>query len=314
MDKAQTNNDDLYIAGTNAHIALGERNKDIAEAYRKLEFKFSMKSISSVASDDWEDRLAFFYDDAVQYHAIHPTEPGDDEIISRLLSPEKFLWFLVTKKIRFASCSEFGDKEECVLHPDLSDHYAQLMDKLPIAPTEVTDVHGVPITHGSLTAKIGRPADSKLSDFWRQFQEAVGRQWAISCWTHRPQGVPDLSDLMTKTYGKGNYGAEIRVRYGALKRALFRSPVPPGSIDGKTYCGFVNYDMTRSYLPPFHKRPTFESENEVRFAYRCGEIEKAEFDIASIFSNMRVYPAPDAPRHHEEAIYALWEKFGGTLI
>lgn len=313
MTEHENSDDDLYIAGPNAHIDLSESHDEIAESYRKRKFDFSLKSISSVAGDDWEDRLAFFYDDALQRHATLPSEPGDDEIVSRLLSPEKLVWFLVSKKIRFASCTEFADKEECLLHPDVSDYYAQLMDKLPIDYTVITDAGGAPIVNDSFTAKLGRSTDAKLSDSWRQYQEFAGKQWAISCWMHRPQGVPHLSDLMTKTYCAGNYGAEIRVRYGVLKQAIYGSPVPPGSIDGKKYCGFVNYDMTKSYLPPFQKRPTFEAENEVRFAYRCYEPEEAEFDVSSSFDCFRVFPTPDAPRHHEEAIFELWEKLGGVL-
>lgn len=263
--------DDHYIPNPhNAHLDM----QDFETKLRAIAEKSRQKGQGE------KEIIELFYLAAQGRLTKLPTEPADDELICRFLTPKKLLWFVSSKNIRFCSALEFDDPKECSLPEDYENSVARVLIDLDLSPRE-----------------------------WENQKWQKGQDWLMSCWTALRSHHDD--SLIWHKYAEGPEGIGITIRYGELKDFL-KTGIDKLDADGQMRLGCVSYDFPLRTLP-FNKRRMYRSENEVRFSLRHFQQARDAFiDVGEIFSKFGLRFSPDAPDHHRRAVKHLWQSCGGA--
>ena len=189
--------------------------------------------------------------------------PGDEDILWRYLSFEKFANLLSKKSLYFARTDTFEDPYEGSVPPPLREIYKQETDRL------------------------GNAGGRAVRELWKNW-----RKWVMCCCWHRNKRE---SMAMWGRYDLHNSGIVIKTTMQRLKKSF----MDKGNID--VYIGKVRYidhqdfkvpknilDMNTIYLPFFYKRKAFKYESEVRAIIDASPYIKEDF--------FRVKKEPDIDR------------------
>jgi len=270
MSTYELPDDDHYIPNPhNAHLDMQE-------------FEIELRSIAAESRQIGRSEAEIierFYFAALSRLTGLPSEPGDDELICRFLTPKKLLWFVSSKNIRFCSAQEFDDPKECSLPEDYENSIARVLHELDLSPRE-----------------------------WENQKWQNGQVWLMSCWT--ALGSHHDDSLIWHKYAEGPEGVGITIRYGEL-RDFLKTGIDKIDADEQMRSGRVSYDFPLRTLP-FSKRRMYRSENEVRFSFRHFQQARDAFmDVSEIFDRFGLRFSPDAPDHHRQAVKHLWLNCGG---
>lgn len=257
--------DDHYIANSrNAHIDTSA-------------FEAAVRGQLAGSNSGDDEALDSIYNLAFSRTNFAPTEPAEDQLVCRYLSPEKFLQFLHTRRINFPMATQFLDPWECRVPEDYEIAVLRVLGELDISAND-----------------------------WSNLVRRKAASWNVSCWTQLEDYFDD--HLMWNAYAGGSQGIGITVRYGVLKDSLARS-VAQLDMDGTLRSGKVNYE-TLSLLP-FNKHYMFRNEKEVRFAFQGFQPGAQSVSVDDIFNTFGVRISPAATCEHHDMIKRLWLRYGG---
>ena len=263
--------DDHYIPDLhNAHLDM----QDFEEELRNIATEANQIGQSE------KETIEQFYFAAQSRLTGLPTEPNDEDLICRFLTPKKLMWFVSSRNIRFCSAQEFDDPKECSLPEDYENSVARVLYDLGLSAGE-----------------------------WESQKWLKGQDWLMSCWTVLRAHHDD--SLIWHKYAEGPEGVGITIHYGELRDFLKKS-IGSIDLDERMKSGLVSYDFPLRSLP-FNKRRMYRNENEVRFSFRYFQQARDAFvDVSDIFGRFGVRFSPDAPDHHRVAVKQLWRSSGGA--
>ena len=274
----QDEQDDHYVADPhNAHIDTSDfenwLNKEVAPKPEK--------------AGCWP----IIYEEIVRrISGCRPSEPADDTLICRYLTPANYVRFIGQTALYFTPATAFNDRFDCSLPDDYNMCVLGFLQKQGIKE------HAQP---------------------WEEYADKMRARWRVSCWTELDEPYDD--HLLWHRYAGGDFGIGITIRYHKLRDHLDRSyqqGIYPGA-DEFTW-GKVAYirDGNDQGLrhPPFKKRRIFKSEKEIRFVFRTKtEVPtRIDTDIAELKQCFRLRFSPDVPRDYKCSVREVWKKWGGV--
>ena len=228
-----------------------------------------------------ETLAGIIYDRAIAKIIKEPSEPSENALICRYLTPAKFIKFIDSRQIDFTNATQFSDKWECVIPEDYNNAVLAILGEF-----------------------------NRSGTAWGKHVRNKASSWYISCWTQLEEYFDD--HLMWVNYAGGSDGIGITIRYSQLKAHI---PVSLKTIDSnrKFQSGLVNYYQNQTIsLLPFNKHPMFKNEKEVRFAFCSVNAKLEPISVEDIFSMFGVRISPAAKPEYAELIRRIWCKYGGA--
>lgn len=219
-----------------------------------------------------------------------PEQPSEHATCIRYLSPEKWLWLLHQKSIRFSDPSTFTT--------DTCD------STMPNAVLEgvILELY----KHGIL-----KDVDPKWVDYaaghWLQEQNIARSRYRVSCWNLFDEHTSHL--MWYQFAGGGRSGAALLCKYGKLRNAMdvLLTQVTVRNVEWHD-AGLVSYDSRQLVDPLFFKRPEYRDEREVRLVAHAIEGDEVELPLSYVIDSLKVITPPDASSHHEDAVQSTWLK------
>lgn len=258
--------DDHYIVNTrNAHIDTSAFERELFDRLSVLQDAAENEIYESV------------YEGVFSWTNVAPSEPDEDRLVCRYLTPAKFLRFLDSRLVNFPAATQFADRWECSIPKDYNNAILRVLNKM-----------------------------DRSAAGWTGYVRKKADWWNVSCWTQLADYFDD--HLMWDSYADGPHGVGVTIRYGPLKAHLARAAKQLDA-DGHLQSGLVNYE-TLSILP-FNKHYMFRNEKEVRFAFRGFQPGATSISIDEIFNLFGVRISPAATEDHHDMVRTLWLRYGG---
>lgn len=243
------------------------------------DFEAPVRVLLSNASTNIERAFEAVREEVLSRLNVPPEVPADDALICRYVSLPKFLQFVHTREIHFASVARFNDRWESRIPEDYDLAVLGICSDLDV-PSE--------------------------SWSWRVKRRAA--HWRVSCWTRLGAYFDD--NLMWSAYAGGPEGVGVTIPFGVL-RDSFAMSVPLLSGSGPLHSGCVSYESL--LLPAFHKHSMFRNEKEVRFAFETNCSSDPCISVDDVFGSFGVRLSPAATLEQHDIVRRLWLGYGGLI-
>jgi hypothetical protein len=217
-----------------------------------------------------------------------PKNPKDSAVCIRYLSPEKWLWLLDQRSIRFSNPSTFA-----------TDAYDSMMPNVVLEEV-IVELYKRRLLDG---------ADIEWIDYaaghWFTEQSLMRGRYRVSCWNLFDRHT---SHLMWNQFAGGHYGAALLCKYGKLRDAM-ETLLTEVTVRDVEWIGggLVSYDKRRAVEPLFFKRPEYKDEREVRFVAHAIEGNELALPLSYLINDLTVICPPDAGSHHCDAVFSTWD-------
>ena len=207
--------------------------------------RLTTPAVNLVEIKDLLNGITQAFSKQIQAHEFKtPEEPNDSELVSRILSPEKFIRFLGKPGFHFSQPKNFRDRYEGTYPSDV------ILEHVCGAEAWVRENYRDTQNFDTLMHACTQIQKAK-------FSYPIG---TCSCWT-LIDGYRNFSEILWQHHAGGQNGVALVTTYGELRKHF-----QIGTHDPDLICGKVDYSANDTrYHPAFRKRPTFEHEQEIRF-------------------------------------------------